>query len=83
MAVVSTVNKLYSKDKALRLLLKKIALWGMEGNLVIKAFHIEGKRNVGPDVLFRGKIADFLERFPQALKSPDEILCGVRPEDFD
>jgi hypothetical protein len=64
MALVAVLNKLYSKDKALRALLRPIARLCLRRNLWLVAAHVPGLENVGPDLLSRGKVAEFRARFP-------------------
>lgn len=77
-AIVMVLNKLYSKDKCLRVLLKPISLLCLNNNTLLRAQHLAGKQNVGPDLLSRGRISEFLslngdcERSPIAL--PRELL---------
>lgn len=79
-AVVEVLNRLYAKDKHLRCFLKPIALWVLNRNLVIRAVHIEGKENIGPDLISRGKHIDFLKKFPQMNNYPDKLDKDLRPE---
>ena len=82
-AVVLIINKLHSADKALRFLMKKIALWCMSKNLKITAHHIEGKKNIGPNLLSRGKTEEFLEEFPLMRGMRQNIPDSMTPEQID
>lgn len=82
-ALVEIINKLYTKDKTIRQLLKKIALWGLTHNVLLIASHIPGIDNVGPDLLSRGKIPEFLNRFPNMQPVATEIPIGNKPENIN
>ena len=72
-SLVSVLNKLYSKDKDLRLLLKPIAKMALEQNFLVVACHVPGKKNVGPDLLSRGHITEFKQQYPFVNDTPDSI----------
>ena len=78
-AVVSVLNKLYSKNKDMRVLLKPIALWCMTRNLTIKASHVAGESNVGPDLLSRNKMEEFFKQFPTMKPEPLAIPNHLLP----
>ena len=79
-AVVQVLNKLYAKDKGLRLFLKPAALWCMQRNLVKKAFHIDGEKNIGPDLLSSDKVDEFLRWFPHMQRDPTALPTRFTPE---
>ena len=78
-ALVTVLNKLYSKDKYLRQLLKPIAQLCLTKNIQILACHIPGTLNIGPDLLSRGHQKEFLTRFPHAEKLPQAIPPHLQP----
>lgn len=78
-ALVAILNKLYTKDKMIRQLLKPVALWCLSHNVWLIACHIPGLNNVGPDLLSRGKVKEFLSLFPMMKSSPDEIPIANKP----
>jgi hypothetical protein len=82
-AVVDVLHKLYTKDKLLRQLLKPCTLTCLKNNIRISAYHIPGVENVGPDLLSRGKINEFLEKFPEASRSPTNIPGAHAPENLN
>lgn len=81
MALVAVLNSIYSKDAALRCLLKPIAQLCLSRNILIVASHVPGRVNIGPDLLSRGKIQDFRMLFPhmlpQPLAIPEELTTRV------
>jgi hypothetical protein len=79
-ALVPVLNKLYAKDKMLRQLLKPLALLCLSHNIGIAARHIPGADNIGPDLLSRGRVKAFLDRFPGKESSSTPIPVSVRPE---
>ena len=78
-ALVSVLNKLYCRDPALRQLMRPITEICIEQNLLIVAKHISGEDNIGPDLLSRGMIHQFLEQFPHANRSPLSIPHTLEP----
>ena len=82
-AVAFALNKLYAKDKGMRQILKPIALFCLCHNVSMRACHIAGLSNVGPDLLSRGKIKEFLDHLPAVKRSPEAIPREARPEMFD
>lgn len=82
-SLVHMLNKLYTKDKKIRQLLKPVASLCLTHNIYILARHIPGKDNIGPDLLSRGKIPEFLARFPAMNKVSVEIPLPFRPENID
>lgn len=79
-ALVCVLNKLYSRDPALRKLLRPIAERCMKYNLYIIAQHIPGVLNSGPDMLSRGMIDKFKESFPGVNTHPNTIPWNLAPE---
>ena len=82
-AVVNVLTKLYAREKGMRQLLKPIALFCLNHNVAIKACHIEGPLNVGPDLLSRGKISQFRYRFPHMNPHPQLIPSSISPDKFN
>ena len=81
-AVVSVVNKLYSKDRGLRQLIKPLALHCLSKNIKLQATHIEGVSNIGPDMLSRGKIKEFLARFQHMKSTPAVLPINILPNNL-
>ena len=79
MALVSVINKLYSKDPALRKMLRHIAKFCLNRNIHITAFHVKGVDNIGPDLLSRGKIEKFRLTFPAMRPDPIAIPHHLDP----
>jgi hypothetical protein len=78
-ALVAVLNKLYSKDKAIRRILKPIALLCITRNVRLVTHHLAGVLNVGPDLLSRGKVAEFFEKFPDMLPEPAVVPNSLAP----
>jgi hypothetical protein len=78
-ALVTVINRLYSRDAGLRRFLRPIADLCLGNNILMVASHIPGVENIGPDLISRGRIVEFRNRFPQANKSPEEIPISLRP----
>ena len=72
-ALVPVINKLYCKDASLRKLMRPIVDLCLTKNVRLIASHISGKENIGPDLLSRGKVAEFLHVFPQMNARPVQI----------
>lgn len=64
-ALVSVINNLYSKDSSLRKLLRPLARLCLARNILVRANHVPGVDNVGPDLLSRGRLTEFRALFPR------------------
>ena len=82
-ALVYIINKLYTKDGVIRRLLKLLVLWCLSHNVIIRAIHVPGVENTGPDLLSRDRIEEFKLKFPLMNQQPDKILDGYKPEDIN
>ena len=80
-ALVSVLNNLYSKDVGLRTLMRPIVRMCMCRNIRLIASHIPGKDNTGPDLLSRGEILKFRQRFPHMAQDPVKINPSLSPEE--
>lgn len=78
-ALVSVVNKLYSKDVALRRLIRPLAALCLKRNVKVLASHIAGVCNIGPDLLSRGNISKFKARFPSMNTDPFPVPNSLSP----
>ena len=78
-ALVSVLNRLYSRDALLRRLLRPLVSICLQRNLRICASHVAGSENVAPDLLSRGKIAEFKRRFPTLAATPMNIPETLSP----
>lgn len=81
-AVVTVINKLYSKDKMLRKICKPLALLVMTENIFLRAEHIQGAFNVGPDLLSRGRVVEFKKRFLRMDPTPTSVPSEFLPTNF-
>ena len=82
-ALVSVLNKLYCKDQALRKIMRPLAMLSLGRNIHIVARHVRGELNVGPDLLSRGMVSEFRQRFPHMDESPVRIPDHLLPENSD
>lgn len=82
-ALVSVLNRLYCRDPALRRLMRPIIQICISRNLLIVAKHICGEDNIGPDLLSRGMLYQFLERFPYVHREPYPIPQSLEPQNND
>lgn len=78
-ALVSVINRLYSKDVGIRKLLKPITLLCMTNNIQLKAVHIAGADNTGPDLLSRGRVDTFLTTFRDVEQHPTLVPQFLLP----
>ena len=81
-SLVPVINNLYSKDAKLRQLVKPIAILCLTKNIFLSACHTPGIHNIGPDLLSRGRVNEFLTRFPSANRIPQEIPAYLFPANF-
>ena len=79
-ALVDILNKLYTRDRRIRQLLKPLASWCLAHNVFLVAHHIPGMYNIAPDLLSRGKLAEFQAQFPDMRMQPDVVPFSYRPE---
>lgn len=82
-ALVSVLNRLYCKDRSLRIIMREIVQLCLRNNFHIIARHIRGEQNIGPDMLSRGKIGQFLQSFPLLKKAPTRIPSRLEPQNND
>ena len=66
MATVHIINKLKSSDSFTMTLVRLFALNQLKFNIWFQASHIPGALNVGPDLLSRDRVSEFLQLFPRA-----------------
>lgn len=76
-AVVSIINKLYSRDIGLMHLLRCLVFIAARFNFWFGAIHIEGKRNTQADLISRNKSSLFL---PQAPAGMNRYPIAIPPE---
>ena len=81
-ALVSIINRLYTKDTLIRCLLKPLAVLCLDYNIHIVAHHIPGKENVGPDMLSRGQVTQFIRQFPGMKRCAAFVPAEVMPENL-
>jgi len=82
-ALIPIINKLYSKDTAIRKILRPIADLCMSKNILVIAKHISGVNNVIPDLISRDKIVELGHRYPHINKHPEIIPENLLPKSFE
>ena len=82
-ALVSVINKLHAKDPMLNQLTKKLALLCMSSDIYLIARHLAGNLNTKADMLSRGRIFDFLSKFPQMNSQPTTLPPSLLPISFN
>lgn len=68
--MVFAVEKGGSRDPEIMQLLRTLSYLAASHNFNYRVTHIAGHKNVGPDHLSRGRVAAFLEAFPNTSRSP-------------
>ena len=63
-AIVYSVNKGSSRNKDIMFLIRTLHFIAVKHNFECRLTHIEGTKNVAADLLSRGKIDLFLQKFP-------------------
>lgn len=77
-ALVPVLNKLSSRDATLRRLLRRIALLCLDRNCLLFVTHVAGAANIGPDLLSRGLLPEFCQRFPDCAGGRAQVPPQVR-----
>ena len=73
MSVVHILNKQSSKDSDVMVLVRRFVICCMSFNILTKAFHIPGKKNVLPDLLSRFQVEEFHRLAPAMDTVPTPI----------
>lgn len=73
MAVVQEINKQTAKDCNLMKLLRRLIVQCLKYNILFKAKHVPGVKNVPSDKLSRLQIREFHQLAPQMNKAPVEV----------
>ena len=81
MAVVDIINKLTSKDNIVMRLMRRLVLCCMQNNILLKAKHIPGKRNVLADLLSHFQVAQAKQVAPWILDKPAQLPASILPWD--
>jgi hypothetical protein len=81
-AVVHILNKQTSRDPVVMELLRPFILQCMRTNVVFRAEWVPGTKNVGPDMLSRGKIYDFLQVFGAKQMTQIDIPPHLMPQNL-
>lgn len=81
-SLVSVINKQTSKDNEVMKMVRFMVLQCLKLNILFKAKHIPGKRNVLADLLSRLQVGHFLNLAPLAQKKPCQIPQYLQPQNF-
>ena len=74
-SLVAMINSFFSREKSINRLLKELALFCMNNNIVIRAHHLPGKSNVLADKLSRNiDCSDILPKHNVYCKLPSHLL---------
>ena len=77
-AVVYILNKQTSRDPSIMTLVRQFVVICMINNILIKAVHVPGEKNILPDLLSRFQVQDFKTRAPHMdqdpVKVPDNVI---------
>lgn len=79
LSLVAMMHTFYSRDKAINNLLKNLALFTLNNNIVVKTSHICGKANVDADKLSRAiPGSSFLPENYSRLTVPSSLLSHIK-----
>lgn len=81
-ALVSVINKQTSKDKVVMKMVRCLVLKCLQLNVLFRAKHIPGKKNVQADCLSRLQVEEFRKKAPYAQKDPCFIPDMWQPQNF-
>jgi hypothetical protein len=81
-ALVSVINKQTSRDNLVMRMVRFMVLNCLQLNILFKAKHISGKKNVLADSLSRLQVQQFLKLAPSAQKRPCPVPQHLLPENF-
>lgn len=81
-ALVSVINKQSSKDSQVMFMVRHLVLRCLEFNILFKAKHISGSKNVLADLLSRLQVEEFRKRHPSARLMPCSIPKEFLPQNF-
>lgn len=81
-ALVSVINKQTSKDNILLTMVRWLVLQCLRNNILFKAKHIPGKKNVLADSLSRLQMSRFRDLAPSAQVDPSPIPVAFLPPTF-
>ena len=73
------INNMYSKDKEVMVLIRKLVVSCMSFNIHIRAHHIPGKYNILCDLLSRQQVSKFKSLAPWASPTPTQVPCQLLP----
>ena len=80
MAVVQILNKQSSKEANIMFLVRRFVLCCMRNNILTKAYHIPGKKNILPDLISRFQVQEFHRLAPSMDAQPTTIPELIRDQ---
>ena len=81
-SLVSVINKQTSRDDDVMKMVRFMVLQCLNLNILFKAKHIPGKKNVLADHLSRLQVNQFLNMAPLAQKKPCKVPHHLQPQNF-
>lgn len=81
-ALVYILNRLYTRDKMIRWLLKPLAMLCLKENIHIVACHVAGKDNIGPDMLSRDRVEEFRRTFDKMKGKGLLLPAEIKPDNL-
>ena len=81
-SLVSVINKQTSHDNQVMKMVRHMVLHCLRHNILFRAKHIPGKKNVLADLLSRLQVQQFLELAPQVQASQTLVPLYLQPQNF-
>ena len=72
-AVMYILNSFTSKDKTIMIILRKLVLTCIKHNILIRAVHLAGSKNIIPDLISRQQVEKAKSLNPFLMREPDNI----------
>ena len=81
-AVVQVINRKTTKDKELLALLRELVLVCLQNNIMFRARHIAGHRNILADSLSRLQVEKFRSVAPHMARIPEQVPKRLQPQNW-
>ena len=81
-AVVQVINRKTTKDKELLALLRELVLVCLQNNIMFRARHIAGHRNILADSLSRLQVEKFHSAAPHMVRIPEQVPKRLQPQNW-
>ena len=82
MALVHIINQCTSRDPKIMRLVRQLMVKAMRCNILFRARHLPGKRNVLADALSRLQVLSFKQLAPWADRQPTPLPRDIQPTNF-